>query len=189
MPSVLAAAGEQSLHVVHQRIADMYLADGFAYRGRIAALEGKFVFGDIYNGRVFVSDLAAMKKADDGIPQTVAPVEEVQLYVRDASGKRVDVSLHDLIAQAMGKPAPRADPEESGAVLPERRDHLGKRPALRSDALEVEVRREKKKGTATEIQEPVFRLLSPFSHGAHGVALSRASPIVPSPDEVTPVTR
>ena len=25
-----------------------------------------------------------MKKADDGIPQTVAPVEEIQLYVRDA---------------------------------------------------------------------------------------------------------
>jgi hypothetical protein len=58
---------------------------------------------------VFVSDLAAMKKADDGIPQTVAPVEEIQLYVRDAGGKRVDVSFHDLIAKAMGKPAPRAD--------------------------------------------------------------------------------
>ena len=50
-----------------------------------------------------------MKKADDGIPQTVAPVEEVQLYVRDANGKRVDVSFHDLIAKAMGTPAPRAD--------------------------------------------------------------------------------
>jgi len=50
-----------------------------------------------------------MKKADDGIPQTVAPVEEVQLYVRDAGGKRVDVSFRDLIDQAMGKPAPRAD--------------------------------------------------------------------------------
>ena len=58
---------------------------------------------------MFVSDLAAMKKADDGIPQTVAPVEEVQLYVRDASGKRVDVSFRDLIDQAMGKPMPRAD--------------------------------------------------------------------------------
>ena len=85
------------------------ITDGFAYRGRIDALKGKFVFGDIYNGRVFVSDLAAMKKADDGIPQTVAPVEEVQLYVRDASGKRVDVSFRDLIDQAMGKPATRAD--------------------------------------------------------------------------------
>ena len=49
---------------------------GFAYHGRIAALRGKFVFGDIVAGRLFVADLAAMKKADDGIPQTVAPVEE-----------------------------------------------------------------------------------------------------------------
>ena len=58
---------------------------------------------------MFVSDTAAMKKADDGIPQTIAPVEELQLYVRDATGKRVDVPFHDLIAKAMGKPMPRAD--------------------------------------------------------------------------------
>ena len=82
---------------------------GFAYHGRIAALRGKFVFGDINNGRVFVSDLAAMKKADDGIPQTVASVEEIQLFVREANGKHVDVSFHDLIAKAMGTPATRAD--------------------------------------------------------------------------------
>jgi hypothetical protein len=85
------------------------VSDGFAYHGRIAALRGKFVFGDIQNGRVFASDLAAMKKADDGIPRTVAPIEEVQLYVRDASGKRVDVSFRDLIDKTMGKSAPRAD--------------------------------------------------------------------------------
>jgi hypothetical protein len=85
------------------------VTDGFAYHGRIAALNGKFVFGDIQSGRVFASDLAAMKKADDGIPQTVAPIEEVQLYIRDASGKRVDVSFRDLIEKAMGKAPPRAD--------------------------------------------------------------------------------
>ncbi|HEY4266402.1 MAG TPA: PQQ-dependent sugar dehydrogenase [Micropepsaceae bacterium] len=85
------------------------VTDGFAYHGRIAALRGKFVFGDIQTGRVFASDLAAMKKADDGIPQTVAPIEEVQLYVRDASGKRVDVSMRDLIQKTMGKSLPRAD--------------------------------------------------------------------------------
>jgi hypothetical protein len=95
--------------VVYDHDEGRAVTDGFAYHGRIAALQGKFVFGDIYTGRVFVSDLAAMKKADDGIPQTVAPVEEIQLYVRDAGGKRVDVSFHDLIAKAMGKPGPRAD--------------------------------------------------------------------------------
>jgi hypothetical protein len=95
--------------VVYDHDEGRSVTDGFAYHGRIAALRGKFVFGDIYAGRVFVSDLAAMKEVDDGIPQTVAPVEEVQLYVRDANGKRVDVSFRDLIDQAMGKPAPRAD--------------------------------------------------------------------------------
>ena len=95
--------------VVYDHDEGRAVTDGFAYHGRIAALKGKFVFGDIFNGRVFVSDLAAMKKADDGIPQTVAPVEEVQLYVRDASGKRVDVSFRDLIDKTMGKTAPRAD--------------------------------------------------------------------------------
>jgi hypothetical protein len=85
------------------------VTDGFTYHGRIAALRGKFVFGDIQTGRVFVSDLAAMKKADDGIPQTVAPIEEVQLYVRGADGKRVDVSFRDLIEKMMGKGVPRAD--------------------------------------------------------------------------------
>jgi hypothetical protein len=85
------------------------ITDGFAYHGRIAALQGKFVFGDIFAGRVFAADLAAMKKADDGIPRTVAPIEEVQLYIRDANGKRVDVSFRDLIEKTMGKPVPRAD--------------------------------------------------------------------------------
>jgi hypothetical protein len=34
-----------------------------------------------------------MKTAYRGIQQTVALVEELQIYVRDASGKRVDVSV------------------------------------------------------------------------------------------------
>ena len=50
-----------------------------------------------------------MKKADDGIPQTVAPVEEIQLYVRDAAGARVNVTLPELIERTMGQPVPRAD--------------------------------------------------------------------------------
>jgi hypothetical protein len=59
---------------------------------------------------VFVSDLAAMKKAaHDGIPKQVAPIEEAQLYVRDASGKRVDTSFKDLVEKAMGKSVARAD--------------------------------------------------------------------------------
>jgi Glucose / Sorbosone dehydrogenase len=82
---------------------------GVAYHGRIAALRGKFVFGDIQNGRLFAADLAELKKADDGIPQTVAPIEEIQLYVRDANGKRIGVSMRELVDQTMGASISRAD--------------------------------------------------------------------------------
>ena len=85
------------------------VTDGFAYHGRVAALQGKFVFGDIQNGRVFASDLAELKKADDGIPQTVAPIEEVQLYARDASGNRIGVSMRELVERTMGTTLPRVD--------------------------------------------------------------------------------
>jgi len=95
--------------VVYDHDEGRSVSDGFAYHGRIAQLRGKFVFGDIQTGRVFSSDLAAMKKADDGIPGTVAPVEEVQLYMRDESGKRVDVSFRELIEKTMGASVARAD--------------------------------------------------------------------------------
>jgi hypothetical protein len=82
---------------------------GFAYRGRVPQLRGKFVFGDIARGRLFAADLAALKAADDGIPRTTAPVEEIQLFVRDASGKEVDVTLRELEEKAMGMMLTRAD--------------------------------------------------------------------------------
>ena len=82
---------------------------GFAYRGRIPALRGKFVFGDIARGRLFASDIAAMKRADDGVPSTVAPVEEIELHVSDAAGPRHVVTLLDLASKTMGAPVMRAD--------------------------------------------------------------------------------
>ncbi len=82
---------------------------GFAYYGRVPALRGKFVFGDIVRGRLFVADVATMKKADDGVPETVAPVEEVQLYVHDTSGNRTYVTFRELIEAANGTTATRAD--------------------------------------------------------------------------------
>src|SRR5262245_61789557 len=85
------------------------ISGGFAYHGRIAALRGKYVFGDINNGRIFAADLAAMKKADAGSPRSVAPIEEVQLYERDGSGNRVNVSLQELIDRKMGSKISRAD--------------------------------------------------------------------------------
>ncbi len=85
------------------------ITGGFAYHGRIAALQGKFVFGDIQNGRLFATDLAEMKKSDDGIPQTVAAIEEIQLYVQDAQGKRWGVSMRELVERTMATSLSRVD--------------------------------------------------------------------------------
>jgi hypothetical protein len=85
------------------------VTDGFTYHGRIPQLRGKFVFGDIQRGRLFAADVAALKKADDGVPQTVAPIEEIQLYTRDASGTRTNVTLQELIDKTMGAKISRAD--------------------------------------------------------------------------------
>jgi len=85
------------------------ISGGFAYHGKIEALRGKFVFGDIQRGRLFASDIAALKKADDGVPQTTAPVEEIQLFTRNSRGERVYVTLRDLIERTMGASVTRAD--------------------------------------------------------------------------------
>ena len=85
------------------------ISGGFVYTGKIAALRGKYVFGDVQRGRVFVADVAALKKADDGVPRTVAPIEEVQLFVRDAGGARTNVSFQELVDKAMGTKLTRAD--------------------------------------------------------------------------------
>ena len=85
------------------------VTDGFTYHGKIPQLRGKFVFGDIQRGRLFAADVAALKKADDGIPQTVAPIEEIQLYTRAANGTRTNVTLQELIDRTMGTKITRAD--------------------------------------------------------------------------------
>jgi hypothetical protein len=85
------------------------ISGGFAYHGKIEALRGKFVFGDIQRGRLFASDLAALKKADDGVPQTTAPVEEIQLFTRNSRGERVYVTLRDLVERTNGASVTRAD--------------------------------------------------------------------------------
>ena len=85
------------------------ITGGFAYNGRVPALRGKFVFGDVNRGRLFAADTAALKKADDGIPQTVAPIEEIQLFTREAGGRRTDITLKQLVEKTMGATLTRAD--------------------------------------------------------------------------------
>jgi len=82
---------------------------GFVYQGAIPALQGKFVFGDIVRGRLFAADRAAMIEADDGIPRTVAPVEEIQLYIVRADNERTYVTFRELVEAALGETVVRAD--------------------------------------------------------------------------------
>ncbi len=91
------------------------ITGGFPYYGRVPALRGKFVFGDIARGRLFAADVAALKAADDGIPGTVAPIQEIQLFVRDASGKPIDVTLQELGEKLMGSKLARVDLQLSPA--------------------------------------------------------------------------
>jgi hypothetical protein len=85
------------------------VSGGFAYHGKISALRGKLVFGDVQRGRLFAADLAALKQADDGVPATVAPIEEIQVYVRDGSGARQDLSFKELVERTLGTTLTRAD--------------------------------------------------------------------------------
>jgi hypothetical protein len=85
------------------------VSGGVAYHGRIPALAGKLVFGDVVRGRLFAADLAALKAADDGVPRTVAPIEEIQLYVRTADGRRIYTSFRELVEQTRGATMTRAD--------------------------------------------------------------------------------
>lgn len=56
------------------------IAGGFVYRGAaLPALRGKYVFGDITTGRLWYADMEEMLAADDGRPETRAPLHEVTI--------------------------------------------------------------------------------------------------------------
>jgi len=56
------------------------IGSGYLYRGKnIPALRGKYVFTDISTGRLWYVDYQEMLKADDGNPDTMARMHEIQL--------------------------------------------------------------------------------------------------------------
>lgn len=60
------------------------ISGGFVYRGQaIPALRGKYVFGDIANGRLFYADFQQLIAADDGNPSTTAPIHELNVFYDD----------------------------------------------------------------------------------------------------------
>lgn len=80
------------------------ISSGFVYRGSLMpGLYGKYIFGDIANGRVFYADFNEMLAADDGNLNTVATTYELQL-VYDSPLDAPDAGLarwrmFDIVAQ------------------------------------------------------------------------------------------
>ncbi|WP_422768715.1 PQQ-dependent sugar dehydrogenase [Plantactinospora sp. WMMC1484] len=59
------------------------VAGGFVYRGRdVPALRGKYVFGDIVDGRVFYTEASRMRRGGE-----LAPLHQLMLF--DSTGRRV----------------------------------------------------------------------------------------------------
>ncbi|WP_197527431.1 PQQ-dependent sugar dehydrogenase [Pirellulimonas nuda] len=70
------------------------IAGGFIYKGSmIPELQGKFVFGDIVNGRLFATDVETMKNIDLTDHTTTAAVEEIQLFTKNAQGVETNIDL------------------------------------------------------------------------------------------------
>ena len=79
------------------------ISSGVLYRGSLMPeMQGKYIFGDIANGRVFYCDFAEMLAADDGDRNTVAPIRELQLiYDRPNDLQNAGLSrwrMFDLVA-------------------------------------------------------------------------------------------
>jgi len=71
------------------------IAGGFVYHGQnVPQLYGKMIYGDIVTGRIFVSDMSAIKGVNNSNPAPTAAVQEVQLYTVGANG--VENNINDL---------------------------------------------------------------------------------------------
>ena len=95
------------------------IGSGYLYRGKsIPALRGKYVFTDISTGRLWYVDYQEMLKADDGNPDTMAAMHEIQLRWADPNdspdaGKKVYESMYP-IAMAAYRARGGKDPDLPG---------------------------------------------------------------------------
>lgn len=63
------------------------ISSGFVYNGKIAALKGKFIFGDITTGRIWWADIHEMIAADDSNPATMAAMHSIEIEYTNPQGK------------------------------------------------------------------------------------------------------
>ena len=90
----------------HQPGGGDAIGSGYLYRGKnIPALRGKYVFTDISTGRLWYVDYQELLKADDGNPETMAPMHEIHLRWDDPNdapdaGKQIYESMYPIAMAA-----------------------------------------------------------------------------------------
>ncbi len=74
------------------------IANGYVYKGKIAVLRGKFIFGDITTGRIWWANYSDMLAADGkGSPATMAPIHRVKiLWDSPQAGKEPYDSMYPI---------------------------------------------------------------------------------------------
>jgi hypothetical protein len=90
------------------------ITSGYVYRGsNIPSLQGKYIYGDITTGQLFWSDFAEMLAADDGNPNTMAAIHQIDVawdnpataggetvYTLDASAGAVRGPMYHVVRAA-----------------------------------------------------------------------------------------
>lgn len=76
------------------------VSSGFVYNGPIAALRGKFVFGDITTGRIWWADIHEMIADDDGNPATMATMHPMEIEYTNPANKTITVPNMQPIVSA-----------------------------------------------------------------------------------------
>jgi hypothetical protein len=97
------------------------IGSGFVYNGKaVPALSGKYIFTDLTTGRLWYADYKDMLAADDGNPQTLAPIREVRVrwnnHVHDSMFPVVETGY-----RARGGKLPRL-PGNEGLIMKGRSD-------------------------------------------------------------------
>lgn len=68
------------------------ISSGFVYRGSLMPrLQGKYIFGDIPNARLFYCDLEEIIAADDRDRVTLAPIHEIQVIFKGEERRMFDI--------------------------------------------------------------------------------------------------
>ncbi len=77
------------------------MSSGYVYRGQtIAALRGKYIFGDVSTGKLWWADFAEMIAADDGDPKTLAAIHPVTVRWSKPGGESAGYSSMEPITEA-----------------------------------------------------------------------------------------